>query len=46
MCNASLDMLCFGPEMVLAFATDIYATKMLIDEKDTPMYTPSQHWAY
>jgi hypothetical protein len=31
-----------GPEMVLALATDIYATKMLIDDKDTPMYTPSQ----
>ena len=46
MCNASLDMLGFGPEMVLAFATDIYATKMLIDDKDAPMYTPSQSWAY
>ncbi len=31
MCNASLDMLGFGPEMVLALATDIYATKMLIE---------------
>ena len=41
MCNASLDMLGFGPEMVLALATDVYATKMLIDEKDAPMYTPS-----
>jgi hypothetical protein len=46
MCNAGLNMLGFGPEMVLAFATDIYATKMLIDEKDAPMYTPSQPWAY
>ena len=46
MCNTSLDMLGFGPEMVLVLATDIYATKMLIDEKDAPMYTPSQQWAY
>jgi hypothetical protein len=34
-------MLGFGPEMVLVLATDIYATKMLIDDKDAPMYTPS-----
>ena len=46
MCNASLDMLGFGPEMVLALATEVYATKMLIDDKDAPMYTPSQPWAY
>jgi hypothetical protein len=31
MCNASLDMLGFGPEMVLSLATGIYATKMLIE---------------
>jgi hypothetical protein len=31
----------FGPEMVLVLTTDIYDTKMLIDDKDVPMYTPS-----
>jgi hypothetical protein len=36
MCNASLDMLGFGPEMVLALATDINTTTMLIDDKDAP----------
>jgi hypothetical protein len=46
MCNASLHMLGFGADMVLALATDIYATRMLIDEKEAPMYTPSQDWAY
>jgi hypothetical protein len=46
MCNASLDMLGFGPEIVLALATDVYARKMLIDVKDTLLYTPSQSWAY
>ena len=46
MCNASLDMLGFGPEMVLALATDVYARKMLIDVQDTLLYTPSQSWAY
>ena len=46
MCNSSLDMLGFGPEMVLALATDVYARKMLIDVKDTLLYTPSQSWAY
>ena len=39
-------MLGFGPDMVRALATDIYATKQLIDDKDAPMYTPSQTWAY
>jgi hypothetical protein len=44
MCNASLDMLGFGPEMVLALATDVYATKMLIDDKDAPMLHPPPTW--
>ncbi len=41
----SSDMRGFCPEMVLALATDIYGRNMLIDDKDTPMYTPSQSWA-
>ena len=36
MCNVILDMLGFGPDMVRALATDIYATKQLIDDKDAP----------
>ena len=38
-------MLGFGADMVLALAADTYVTRMLIDEKEAPMYTPSQDWA-
>jgi hypothetical protein len=36
MYNTSLDIFGFGPEMVLALATDINTTTMLIDDKDAP----------
>ena len=39
MCNSSLDMLGFVPEMVFVLATDVYATKMLIDEGHTHVYS-------
>ena len=46
MCNDSLDLLGFGPELVLAFATSIYGRKMELSHEEASMYTPSIQWAY
>ena len=41
LCNESLDSLAFGPDMVLSFAAEIYASKMNIPQEEALMYTPS-----
>ena len=46
MCEDSLDLLGFGPELVLAYATDVYGRKMLLGDEEAAMYTPSLEWAY